>query len=109
MFIFSGEPFPKEKSIGCLVPILIGGFFIWLAMRPPDFSDEDIRSLEVSIREEFAKQRGVKVSEISLSRKGRGELIGIAKIKIDILGASEEFSKFCTATKTDKGSIWRCQ
>jgi hypothetical protein len=109
VFIFSGEPIPKEKSFGCLVPMLICGFFIWIALRPPDFSDEDIHRLEVSIREEFAKQRGVKVTEISLSRKGRGELIGIAKIKIDFPGADEEFSKFCTVTKTDRSSIWQCK
>ena len=110
MFIFSGEPIPAEKARGCLIPlVLIGGWFVWHAILPPDFSDEDIRSVEASIREEFGKQSSVKVREVSLSRKERGKIIGIAKINIDILGTSQDFSKFCTASKTDKGSIWRCQ
>jgi hypothetical protein len=107
--IFSGEPIPKEKYMGCLVPMLIAVFLIWLALRPPGFSDEDIRHLEASIREEFEKQKGVKVTQISLSRKERSELIGIAKIKIDAPWASEELSKICTVTKTDRSSIWQCK
>ncbi len=110
MFIFSGEPIFSEKGIKWLAPVaLIGGWLLWETVMPPDFSDDDIRAVQESIHKEFGKQSDTKVRELSLSRKSRGELIGVVKIEFVALGASHEFSKFCTASKTKDGSVWRCQ
>jgi hypothetical protein len=71
------------------------------------FSDADVSNIELSIRDEFEKQRGVTVEAVKTLRESPRKLSGFAKMRVALLGA---VNKACSATMGDDGrSFWRCE
>ena len=72
------------------------------------FTDEDIVSLQRTVKAEYEKRDGVKVTDVSFIRESNKQLKGFAKVRVE--GLDEEISKSCTATMGDSAQyIWQCE
>lgn len=70
------------------------------------FTDADVLLVEQSIRTEYARRNGLKVSDVKLTRESPTRLTGSVKVNIPSLGT---VVKACNASLGDRGQpIWQC-
>lgn len=70
------------------------------------FSDKDISNLKQTVRDEFAKQPGVSVTEVTFIKESDKKLTGFVKLKV----AGIDVMKSCNATMGDGSQyIWKCE
>jgi hypothetical protein len=70
------------------------------------FTDADVALVEQSIRTEYARRNGLKVSDVKLTRESPTRLKGSVKVNVPSLGTIE---KACDASLGDRGQpIWQC-
>ena len=83
---------------------------LFLAACESGFSQEDIEQAKRSIRTEFEKRPGVKVTDVELIKESSNKLTGFVKISTKVVGVSVDRSLNCTATMGDNRQyIWRCE
>ncbi len=73
----------------------------------PGFTDKDITTAKESIRTEYSKQKGVRVTDVVLLRKSANELSGYVKLAVE----GTDLMKECSATlDADAGNyFWKCK
>ena len=94
-----------KKSILLLVVCAMVG------CRQQGFSDEDIRQTEESIRTEFNKKPGVRVTNVQMMRgESPRKLMGIVNLSFNMFGEHMEATKSCSATMGENNQyMWRCE
>ncbi|MDO8980292.1 MAG: hypothetical protein Q7V17_13770 [Afipia sp.] len=94
-----------------IVPlIVIGGVVGWyFVSRNPAFNAAGIKEVEQSIRNEYAKNADLTLTEINLLKESDRKLVGFVKVRVK--GLSDPVMKSCSATLADDGSqyLWQCQ
>lgn len=83
---------------------------VLLGCTQPGFSEQDVRQTEESIRTEFNKKEGVRVTNVQMIRESPRKLMGIASMSVSLYGQHIDVTKSCSATMGDNNSyIWRCE
>jgi hypothetical protein len=73
------------------------------------FVEKDIDDVQDAIRTEYGKDKRVKVLDVQMMKESPRKLTGFAKMKLNVLGASVDVFKACSATMgEDNRYIWHC-
>lgn len=85
----------------CAIPLLAVGALGCTT----GFTDNDIDKLKLTVRDEFAKRRGVTVTEVSFIKESNKKLTGLVKLRI----ADVDVTRSCNATMGEGAQyIWKC-
>ncbi|WP_331326496.1 hypothetical protein [Methylobacterium fujisawaense] len=96
----------KFLGIAVLCAIAAFGYFLYDATKP-GFKDTDISEIKRTIKSEFEKRDGIKVSDVVILKETDTKASGYVKLTIAGIG---DITRACTATMDQSGKqyIWRC-
>lgn len=94
--------------------LLIAGAFLNLqntsTLSGHGFTAADVVTTEHSIRDTFAKQKGVTVEAVEMMRASPLELTGYAKLHLHSVFGTRSVTKICNATMgEDSRFLWQCK
>lgn len=100
----SGDSKPKMGAAILVLIICAAGYVLY--QDAIGFQKEDIAATEKSIKEEFEKRPGLKVTKVTLIKETSRKLTGF--VNLEVMGTPT--TKSCQATMADSGGqyIWRC-
>ena len=97
-----GNTRPGGEMMRMIGAVLLALFLVGCSKR---FSDQDIENLKTTVRAEFEKREGVKVSEVSFITESPTKLKGFVRLKVGEI----DVTKNCSATLGEEGRyIWEC-
>lgn len=92
-------------KLAAIVIVGAGAVWFWRMLTEPAFDDATIRSIEQSIKTEYAKRPSVRVDEVSLIRKDSRQLSGFVRLTV----GGTPIVQGCRADMgTDGKIVWTC-
>jgi hypothetical protein len=105
----------SSSVTACFVSALIAGaVFVSVFVGVPlpnislGFTNAELKAMEGSIKKEFEKREGVKVTQVYMIRESSTKATGFVKLEVPLFS---EIAKSCSATMEQGGNhyVWQCE